>query len=81
MKLNWNFLGEEGGGGVVQNKKDLPWGEYGYFLKLYNLVVLLSYQRSFNIFFQSSDINSLLRGLFETAFHKLIIKLLSFYGT
>ena len=31
MELNWNFLG----GGGVQNKKNLPWGEYGYFLELY----------------------------------------------
>ena len=30
MKLNWNFLGGEG----VQNK-NLPWGEYGYFLELH----------------------------------------------
>ena len=32
MKLNWNFLG----GGGVQKKKHLPWGEYGYFLELHN---------------------------------------------
>jgi len=31
MKLNWNFLGGVG----VQNK-NLPWGEYGYFLELHN---------------------------------------------
>ena len=31
MKLNWNFLGEGG----MQNK-NLPWGEYGYFLELHN---------------------------------------------
>ena len=30
MKLNWNFLGGVG----VQNK-NLPWGEYGYFLELH----------------------------------------------
>ena len=34
MKLNWNFLG---GRGVQNNKKkNLPWGEYGYFLELHN---------------------------------------------
>ena len=33
MKINWNFLGEGGGG--VQNK-NLPLGEYGYFLELKN---------------------------------------------
>ena len=32
MKLNWNLLGGQG----VQNK-NLPWGEYGYFLELYNV--------------------------------------------
>ena len=32
MKLNWNFLG-----GVPGCKtKNLPWGEYGYFLELHN---------------------------------------------
>ena len=30
MKINWNILGGRGGG--VQKKKNLPWGEYGYFL-------------------------------------------------
>ena len=35
MKLNWNFLG--GGGGDEGCKtKNLPWGEYGYFLELHN---------------------------------------------
>ena len=33
MKLNWNFLG--GGGGY--KTKNLPWGEYGYFLELHIL--------------------------------------------
>ena len=28
MKVNWNFLG---GGGC--KTKNLPWGEYGYFLE------------------------------------------------
>ena len=27
--------GGQGGGGV-QNKKNVPWGEYGYFLELHN---------------------------------------------
>ena len=31
MKINWNFLG--GGGGAKQ--KNLPSGEYGYFLELH----------------------------------------------
>ena len=35
MKLNWNFLG---GGGY--KTKNLPWGEYGYFLELHNFLVL-----------------------------------------
>ena len=26
-----------GGGKGVQNKKNVPWGEYGYFLKLHNV--------------------------------------------
>ena len=30
MKLNWNFLGEGG-----CKTKNLPWGEYGYFLELH----------------------------------------------
>ena len=33
MKLNWNYLGGEGGGGKTEN---LLWGEYGYFLELHN---------------------------------------------
>ena len=33
MKLNWNFLGGMGGGGC--KTKNLPWGEYGYFLELH----------------------------------------------
>ena len=33
MKINWNFLG----GGGVQNK-NLLWGEYGYFLELYDVL-------------------------------------------
>ena len=31
MKLNWNFLGDGG-----SKTKNLPWGEYGYFLELHN---------------------------------------------
>ena len=35
MKLDWNFLG----GGVKACKtKNLPWGEYGYFLELHNIL-------------------------------------------
>ena len=30
MKLNWNFLRGEGG----SKTRNLPWGEYGYFLEL-----------------------------------------------
>ena len=33
MKINWNFLG---GGGC--KTKNLPRGEYGYFLELHNLL-------------------------------------------
>ena len=36
MKINWNFLGELGGGGL--KTKNLPQGEYGYFLELHNMV-------------------------------------------
>ena len=32
MKIKWNFLG----GGEVQNKYNLLWGEYGYFVELHN---------------------------------------------
>ena len=32
IKLNWNF---PGGGG--EKTKNLPWGEYGYFLELHNI--------------------------------------------
>ena len=39
MKINWNFLGGGGRGGA--NKKNLPWGEYGYFLELH--ITLLHY--------------------------------------
>ena len=35
MKLNWNLLGGEG----VQTK-NLPWGEYGYFLELHNIIII-----------------------------------------
>ena len=34
MKINWNFLG----GGRCKTK-NLPWGEYGYFLELHNVLV------------------------------------------
>ena len=34
MKINQNFLGEWG-----CKTKNLPWGEYGYFLELRNAVI------------------------------------------
>ena len=34
--------GKVGGGGGVQNK-NLPWGEYGYFLELHNVSVHWNY--------------------------------------
>ena len=35
MKLNWSFLGGGGGGCKTKN---LPWGEYGYFLEQHNIL-------------------------------------------
>ena len=32
MKINWKFLAGGGGGCKTKN---LPWGEYGYFLELH----------------------------------------------
>ena len=32
MKLNWNIQRDEG-----SSEKSLPWGRYGYFLKLHNV--------------------------------------------
>ena len=42
MKLNWNFLG----GGI--KTKNLPWGEYGYFLELHILVPIVSITMEFD---------------------------------
>ena len=35
-KQNWNFLG---GGGRGCRTKNFPWGEYGYFPELHNLIL------------------------------------------
>ena len=37
MKINWNFL--RGGGGGCKTK-NLPLGEYGYFVELHNVSIL-----------------------------------------
>ena len=59
MKINWNFLGGEG----VQHK-NLPWREYGYFLELHSVILLLlslSPNTGFSIFkCRSSNINIIL---------------------
>ena len=39
MKINWNFLGGGRGGGC--KTKNLPWGEYGYFLEPHNVTLTL----------------------------------------
>ena len=36
MKLNWNFVGEKGGGGGCKTE-NLLWEEYEYFLELHNI--------------------------------------------
>ena len=44
MKLNKNFLGEcvcVGGEGKGVQNKNLPWGEYGYFLELHNIIIYI----------------------------------------